>query len=68
MTQPIHTVLIVEDSPAQALALINLLHRHDLNVLSAPDGLMGLSLALHARPDAIAVSYTHLTLPTKRIV
>ena len=53
MTNRTKTVLVVEDSPVQALALINLLQMHDLNVLFAPHGSLGLSLAIRARPDAI---------------
>ena len=55
MSEHAKTVLVVEDSPVQALALINLLQMHDLNVLFAPQGLLGLSLALRFRPDAIVL-------------
>jgi CheY-like chemotaxis protein len=55
MTNHAKTVLVVEDSPVQALALINLLQMRDLNVLFAPQGSLGLSLAISARPDAIVL-------------
>jgi CheY-like chemotaxis protein len=62
MSEHAKTVLVVEDSPVQALALINLLQMHDLNVLFAPQGLLGLSLALRFRPDAIVLD---LEIPEK---
>ena len=47
------TILIVEDSPVQALAMIQLLEQHGLNVLCAPDGLSGVALAQKTHPDLI---------------
>lgn len=47
------TVLVVEDSPVQALAMIQLFELHGLRVLCAPDGLAGVGLAKNAHPDAI---------------
>ncbi len=47
------TVLIIEDSPAQALALESLLREEGLGVLWAPDGKVGLHQAQVHAPDAI---------------
>lgn len=47
------TVLIVEDSPVQAFAMIQLLEQHGLNVLCAPDGETGVNLAQKSQPDLI---------------
>lgn len=49
------TILIVEDSPAQALALQHLLKEEGLQVLWAPDGQVGLTLAQQHLPDAIVL-------------
>lgn len=49
------TVLIVEDSPAQALALEHLLEEHGLRVLWAPDGQAGIALAHQHLPDVIVL-------------
>jgi len=49
------TVLIVEDSPAQALALEHLLKQEGLQVLWAPDGQVGVTLAQQHLPDAIVL-------------
>lgn len=49
------TVLIVEDSPAQALALKHLLKAEGLHVLWAPDGQAGVALAQQHLPDAIVL-------------
>ena len=49
------TILIVEDSPAQALALQYLLKEEGLQVLWAPDGQVGLTLAQQHLPDAIVL-------------
>jgi DNA-binding response OmpR family regulator len=49
------TVLIVEDSPAQALALKHLLRGEGLQVLWAPDGQIGVMLAQQFVPDAIVL-------------
>jgi DNA-binding response OmpR family regulator len=47
------TVLIIEDSPAQALALESLLREEGLEVLWAPDGKAGVLKAQEHTPDAI---------------
>ena len=49
------TVLIVEDSPAQALALEHLLTKEGLQVLWAPDGQAGLAMAQQYQPDVIVL-------------
>jgi DNA-binding response OmpR family regulator len=49
------TVLIVEDSPAQALALEHLLEEQGLRVLWAPDGQAGVTMAQQHSPDAIVL-------------
>ena len=53
MTQDRKTVLIVEDSPIQAAALIEFLRRQGLRVLHAPNGRIGVSMARQYMPDAI---------------
>jgi CheY-like chemotaxis protein len=47
------TILVVEDSPVQALALSKLLERQGLLVTCAPNGVAGLKLAHDQHPDAI---------------
>lgn len=49
------TVLIVEDSPVQALALEHLLLQEGLNVLCAPDGRSGVEMAQEHIPDVIVL-------------
>ncbi len=49
------TVLIVEDSPAQAIALRQLLEQEKLQVLWAPDGRTGLTMAQQHQPDVIVL-------------
>jgi len=49
------TVLIVEDSPVQALALEHLLVQEGLNVLCAPDGRTGVMMAQQYSPDVIVL-------------
>lgn len=49
------TVLIVEDSPVQALALEHLLARQGLRVLCAPDGQSGVTMAQQHTPDVIVL-------------
>ncbi len=46
-------VLIVEDSPVQALALVKVLECEKLNVLCASNGKAGLSMAQNFLPDII---------------
>ncbi|MCX7683152.1 MAG: response regulator [Anaerolineae bacterium] len=55
MEKEAKTVLIVEDSPAQALALEHLLEEHGLKVLWAPDGQAGIALAHQHLPDVIVL-------------
>jgi len=55
MTKKIKTVLIVEDSPAQAIALRQLLEQEKLQVLWAPDGRTGLTMAQQHQPDVIVL-------------
>jgi DNA-binding response OmpR family regulator len=49
------TILIVEDSPAQAFALELLLREEGLQVLWAPDGRNGVAMAQQHMPDAIVL-------------
>jgi two-component system sensor histidine kinase/response regulator len=49
------TVLIIEDSPTQALSLQMLLENEGLFVLHAPDGTKGIQIAQEQRPDAIVL-------------
>ncbi len=61
MTKKIKTVLIVEDSPAQALALGQLLEQEGLQVFWAPDGRIGLTMAQQHQPDVIVLD---IEMPT----
>lgn len=45
--------MIVEDSPAQALALTSFLEGHGLNVISTPNGVDGFVLARKHIPDIV---------------
>ncbi len=47
------TVLVVEDSPVQAFAMIQLLEQRGLTVLCAPDGAAGVEMAKKSHPDLI---------------
>ena len=47
------TILIVEDSPVQALALQLLLQNHGANILRAASGEMALEMACQNLPDVI---------------
>lgn len=49
------TILIIEDSLVQALALKNVLEEAGLTVLCAADGRQGLALADAQQPDAIVL-------------
>jgi CheY-like chemotaxis protein len=49
------TVLIVEDSPVQAVSIGRLLERKGLRVLYAPDGLVGVDMARRHMPDVIVL-------------
>jgi CheY-like chemotaxis protein len=53
MNVPSRTVLIVEDSPVQALALQQLLEDKGLQVFQAAEALAGLALAEKYIPDVI---------------
>ncbi len=48
-------VLVVEDSPVQAFALVKLLEREGLSVLCAPNGVAGLEMARQSVPDLIVL-------------
>jgi signal transduction histidine kinase len=54
-----HTCLVVEDTP-DVIRLVTMALRHEFRVLSAPDGLAGLSLAQQELPDLIV---TDLMMP-----
>jgi CheY-like chemotaxis protein len=49
------TVLVIEDSRVQALALQELLETEGLQVLHAPDGRIGVSMAQQHQPDIIVL-------------
>jgi CheY-like chemotaxis protein len=49
------TVLVVEDSPVQALTLLRLFESQGLNVICAPNGTAGLELAHKHLPDVIVL-------------
>ncbi len=49
------TVLVIEDSPVQILALRELLEQENLRVLCATDGRAGVSMAEQHHPDAIVL-------------
>ena len=51
------TILVVEDSPVQAFAMIQLLEQRGLNVLCAPDGSTGVALAKKSHPDLIILDF-----------
>lgn len=53
MTSAKKTVLIVEDSPTQALSIQLLLENEGLSLLNAPNGTKGIQLAQQHLPDAI---------------
>lgn len=55
MTMNYKTVLIVEDSPAQALALQQVLEQEGLQVLWASDGRIGVAMAQQQIPDVIVL-------------
>ena len=61
-------ILLVEDSPAYLLLMQNALEGKGYTILTAADGEQAIEQAHLHTPDLIPVSYTHLTLPTKRIV
>ena len=51
---PVHTVLYVEDNPANLMLVEKLMARRpDLRLLSATDGPRGIAMALAAQPDVI---------------
>jgi CheY-like chemotaxis protein len=55
MARQSHTVLVVEDSLVQAMALQRLLEQHGLTVLRAADGRVGIAMAERYLPDAIVL-------------
>jgi CheY-like chemotaxis protein len=48
-------ILIVEDSPVQALSLLRLLEKYDVDVKWALDGRIGVDMAHHFLPDLIVL-------------
>ncbi|HEY74463.1 MAG: response regulator [Chloroflexi bacterium] len=54
-TKSYKKILIVEDSPAQALALGQMLEQEGLQVLWAADGLAGVTMAQKYLPDIIVL-------------
>ena len=67
------TILLVEDNELNRDMLSRRLIRRDYEVVMAVDGQQGVEMAIEQKPDLIlmdmslpvlAVSYTHLTLPT----
>ena len=76
-----YTILIIEDEPRVASLLMNGLEENGYQTMVAYDGLMGLRLFQAHTFDLVIsdivlpkmdgfepVSYTHLTLPTIRLV
>ncbi len=55
MAEKNRTILIVEDSPIQALALQQMLEQKGLRVLRARDGRAGLTMAERYLPDVIVL-------------
>jgi CheY-like chemotaxis protein len=49
------TILIVEDSPVQALAVLKLLENRGVNVLCAANGETGVAMARQTLPEAIVL-------------
>jgi len=47
------TVLYIEDNPDNRILVSRILLVEDINVIDAPDGVLGLELALAHRPDLI---------------
>ena len=51
---PLRTLLYVEDNPANLMLVEDIITRRpDIRLLSAPDGLSGVKIALASRPDVI---------------
>ena len=63
-----YTVLVIDDDDNAQDMMRKFLEKQNVSILQAKSGEDGLKLAAEHMPDAITVSYTHLTLPTKRIV
>jgi CheY-like chemotaxis protein len=55
MSEPKKTVLVVEDSPTQALHMQALLEQEGLSILLAHDGKTGLEMAQELGPDLIVL-------------
>ena len=53
MTEAAATILVVEDSPTQAMHIQTLLEREGISVVLAADGPEGLSLAQRVHPDLV---------------
>ena len=71
------TILVVEDEPDLATAIAQRIAAQGWRARVVSDGASAVKVAEQLKPDLIimdimlpimAVSYTHLTLPTKRIV
>ena len=62
------TILVVDDAASIRRILETSLWMIGYNGVTACDGTEALELFPNCMPDLVAVSYTHLTLPTKRIV
>lgn len=56
------TILIIEDEPDLQRTLGEILHKHNIKVIKALDGELGLKLAQKEKPDAILLD---LILPKK---
>jgi len=51
------TILLVEDSPVQRMAMTELLENEGLNVITAPNGKIGVEMAKSAHPDLIILDF-----------
>ena len=63
-------ILIIEDEEPIRRVLVRILSDEDssFEIQEASDGKKGIDLIKKESFDLVSVSYTHLTLPTKRIV
>ncbi len=53
MDNPKKTILVIEDSPVQALALLKMFENRNVNILCASNGEAGLEMAYQALPDLV---------------
>ena len=58
------SILIVDDNERNRYLMRAMLAGHGYEVMEASNGAEALAAAREQPPDLIAVSYTHLTLPT----